>query len=254
MILKWGSFSHPLGQVGLSTNQTELVNEAGHAYADDINITIEGRLISQLPTAAACRADIASKQNALVAAYRNQNRDLVLYMPDGRTPSHHVYRASQMIGHQIRVVRPPSFPTATGAQGVTHLDFTIALQCERLRSNITPAAAIKSFSESLDFEPAGPRYGYMEVKHGLPQKQQLRAHTVFRVRQSGSAVGLFQRPPVPPPLWPWDLVQPIPRVHKGEPRRVGNQLIDWPISWSYDYESAFQMFGEPHLWGVTYGA
>lgn len=80
-----------------------------------------------------------------------------------------------------------------------------------------------------------------------PAEEQIgKQHATYKYMQTGSAVGLFNYPPVPPPVWPGSLKRPNPRLSYTSPQMVGNVLTNYGISWAYEYESPHKLFGKPH--------
>lgn len=251
MIFKYGSHTHTQGEVGLSVVKKALNTEAQTMRAHETTLSLNGMLVSQQANEASARAEIKLKQAALEAAYALENQDAILYMPDGTTETHHAYRAANMTGG-VRVIQPPSFMEPQGVEGLTLSKYQIVLQAIVPIPTANLATALQSFQETVEFPPAGAKFGHLETKLGYPVKQQLRRRQIFRARQFGSAVGIYAYPSVPLPLWPFDKVNQEPMVTRGHPRRIGNDYVDYPISWQYDFESKFEMFGAPHIWGSTY--
>ena len=108
--------------------------------------------------------------------------------------------------------------------------------------------ALRSFEETLSFSGGGPKYGHLETLAGPPVKQLLRQQTVYRVGQSGQAIGLYQRPTAPLPIWPQAQVESGVR-RLSSPKRRRDDYTDFSIDWSFRFESA-----TPLVAGRTCGA
>lgn len=63
--------------------------------------------------------------------------------------------------------------------------------------------------------------------------------------QSGSAVGMFGYPPVPPPLWPGAQLKPMQPVLEA-PLVAAPIPMYFRVSWSYEFGSPFRLYGVPH--------
>ena len=246
---KWGSHIHRIAEVGPSINKKTLFTDAGTPWAEEVTILLNGTLISQQTSESAARAEIKTKQEALEAAYAVNDRDTGLLFPDG-TASFHDFPVANTVGG-TRVVQPPSFTNPTGVEGVTISQYQIGLGLIVPMPTAQLATAYKSFEETLEFQPAGAKYGHIETKLGRPIKQQLRRFQTYRARQTGSAVGLYTRPTRPNPLWPFSLVNTEPLLTYGHPRRIGSDYVDWPLAWQWDFEAAFPLTGRPHVWGAA---
>lgn len=250
MILKYGTYTHDLGSVGLVVNVESLRTEADEKWATRHRWTIDGRLTSRKEESLA-RLEIKDKCDDLQDAYRYDGKDAILYFPDGITKSHHVLNSQAAIGG-VRVVQPPSFPTSAGVEGVTMRRFQIVLEAIYPVASSQLSTLCKSFTEQLEFGPVGARAGHIETLIGLPQKQRLRLYQTCRVRQVGQAIGLYAYPPVPNPIWPQHVVNGWNPPFYGHPKRIGTELVDWPVSWTYDFESALPLSAKPNIWGITY--
>lgn len=244
IIVQYGNYVHAAGEVEYAINKTAKVSDRGFPVAELVTVDMEGMLFSDSPSA------MDAKVVALKAAYAKNNQDWRV-VADGISLAISV-AASETIGG-INVTVPPMFPSNASAAYVTLLKYRMQLQWE---VPITDQFyALKSFSETLTFSGGGPRFGHMEVALGLPVKQKLRANTIFRVTQQGSAVGFYATPVVPDPLWTDALVEYNPErtvatgITKGP---IGEPLrTDIPVTWKYVYESATSLSGRPNFWGLT---
>lgn len=237
--LRYGNHQHQPGEVEYArSRETQYTDDDQPMIVRD-RWDLNGWLIGTSTT------DIQNKLRTLVTAYGRHNQRIGLFDDAG----------NMLIGLQpsetisgIKVTRPPSLPDNRNAAHVTFLPYAITVEGEIPIQG--SANMVVEFNETLDFEGGGPLFGHVETIDTLPQKQRRRAATVYRAVQQGEAVGLFSRPVVPAPLWPSALVG-FPRVRKGRPVRRGNALTLWPVSWSYVFESATPLFGEPHFWGAV---
>jgi len=245
-VFKYGSYTHDAGTVGLSASREALRDELDQMWAHKIRWALDITLISQLSEAAA-RSAIKTKQDALIAAYAVENVDAVLYQPGGSTATHHSLLTANTWGG-VRVIQPPSFTQYRGAEGVTYATAQAVIEA------VVPISGynqISSFTESVSFD-CDPVIAHIPTKIGLPVRQRLRQHPVFRVRQTGSAKGRDYTPSIPPPIWPGDTVKPIAQKTIGHPKRMGDKLYDFPVSWTYEFEMQYQPSGLPNRYGVTY--
>lgn len=242
MQLYYGNYGHALGVPAITISR-EVVNDAGERpYIERERWQINGLLPNPDGSATTLKAAI----DELVAAYSVNGYNLILYMPDGSTPSSHALYSSSCFGG-TRVVQRPSFPTGTGPEGVTYRNFSLAVEGDI--SLISPGTSYTtSFTETLEFNGGGFLDGHLEPLVGQPIKQRRKQNTTYRATQQGEAVGLFGYPPVPPPIWPAALTQPNPKFTLSSPRRRQGTFVDYRINWLYEYESARPIIGTPNTW------
>lgn len=237
--MRYGNFRHEPGEVEYSRTVTTDFD------AIDRPLIIRERWDLQGWIVGTSTADVQAKYRRLAAAYSIENQSIGMW--NGGNPTD-VYLDRRNTISGVKVIQRPSLPDNRNAAYVTFLPYAITLEAE-LAANGN-ANMMVEFEESLEFEGGGPAYGHIETLDTLPIKQRRRAATVYRAVQRGRAVALRSRPLVPAPLWPSELME-RPRISKPSPRRRGNDVIFWPIEWSYVFESAQPMFGEPNYWGFA---
>jgi hypothetical protein len=107
--------------------------------------------------------------------------------------------------------------------------------------------AIIDFTEAITDEGVG---GWERVFVGgainLPEEQIGTQYNPYRYRQSGTALGLYDYPQIPPPIWPALLKRPDPVVTTVSPEIRGSVDQNFRISWTYIFESAYKLYGRPH--------
>ena len=179
------------------------------------------------------------------AAYFVHGKDIALLYDDGTLSNHFILSALCRGG--TRVVRQPTFPEWQGAEAGTQRTYSIVVEGEVLDKSVT----IGSFHERLSFNGGGPMFAHLQPLQGLPQKQLIYESTPYQVSQDGEAVGIYSYPVPPGPIWPSALKE-NPRIRQGQPRRSGPVgkpfYTDFPISWSYRFESALPLVGKPNVW------
>src|SRR5215469_7427108 len=112
MFLAYGSHNHSPGECNISIERHTIENEAKVPIAVLETWTITGLLTSQIGP-----SDIDQQIAALTAAYSLEDQDLVLYLPDGVTPSATKLLSASTLGG-TRVTQRPSFPGGRPAERV----------------------------------------------------------------------------------------------------------------------------------------
>lgn len=238
-----GTYNHPIGECEVAINRSAEKDEADRIWAERVTFTIRPKIISQKRQPA---EDIRNKLAILNSVYTDYLSSIGLFYPNGM-PSLYVLSSVNTLGG-IQVIKRPSAPTMQGANLVTWHDLEIEVTA------LVPTTftdRLVSFSEELTVSGGGTRYGHLEPLDAAPIKQRLKQQTIYKATQSGSAMGLFSRPDVSviaPPIFPADLVEQNPTISKRSPMRRGSASTDYFVSWSYQYESASQLVGEPNSW------
>ena len=242
MLLKWGNYSYSLYAAGLTISSVAELNDAQEPvrYVDRIRVT------THLKNPGTTRAQMNSAVQAFKSAHRASGYNLILYQPDGTTPTTHAWYSNACLGG-VRVVGQPSFPEYEGAEAINYR--TITVEFEAIQAIPGRRSNLRSFNESLRFSGGGPRIGFLEPLNGPPIKQQLKAATLFMVTQQGQAVGLIDYPSLPPPIWPQALLE-APDIGDGGCQRVGNDFSDFAISWLYRFGSASPLVGRATRWAI----
>lgn len=169
--------------------------------------------------------------------------DLVFKDDAGLVTSEVLKNAGSITG--VRVTRGPDFTTTTGPEYCTIRSFSFTAEAEYpINAN---GLLLLNFTESLAFSGGLPLYVHRLAINGPPQKQLVYPQTVYRVTQSGEAVGYTTTPLANPPKWPFALKE-APDIGTRSPERKGQGYQGYSISWTYRFESATPLLGAPSLW------
>lgn len=238
--VRYGSFYHDVAEAAVSITAENVRNEAEQHYETRYRWVIKARALADNAT------DLQTKVDAIVAAYSQDGQDLAITLPDGTTDSSRTLLSSQTVGG-VRVIQPPHFPDLSGGPAmITGLDVVVVLEGD---VPVSGGAAWLSFNEQITFTGGGPRFGYIETLTGTPQAQTWRQQTIYRATQSGRIVGYMAYPVPPAPIWPTQQVM-AGTATPGNPRRRRGVYTDFPLSYSYSFESASPLIGQPHIWTV----
>lgn len=244
--ISYNGYEHPTGEVAVSITRRSLLTAARTVYAETVQINLNGTLVGDGVTS------IDTQLIALATAYAVDGKDFVMQDDGPPVLALATSLASADTLGGIRVMRRPSLADGRNAAYVTFMNYQITLEATVAK----PAAftALASFHESIHFSGGGRRYGMLETRVGRPQRQLLTQNTIYRAVQSGQAVGLYRKPPIPLPLWPaW-------RIDNPDVTRMGGRMIgegdgqtymDFGVRWRYKFESPILLIGSPATWGVA---
>jgi hypothetical protein len=240
MIVKYGSYQHSQNEVSMRITREPMRSQAGVFYAYKERWDCQGLLLNYSTQAA-----ITTAIQQLTSAYSVDGNDLVLYLDDGVTPTAHaLYNANCNGG--TRIVQAPSFPETLGTaeyQPAAGRSYSFAVEGE---TALTSENVVTKFEETLKFQgTGGPIVVWIPVAQGPWIQQQTSEASTYKVVQSGSAIGLYGTPPVPPPIWPDAEIVQERQIQMSSPQRYGE--LDFPVSWSYTFEAIGQLTGQPNV-------
>jgi hypothetical protein len=230
---RYGNYQHVLNEASLQVSRERLFNDRGQAYALRTRHLIRGELQG------ASQDDLTTKILALEAAYSVQGGSAGLYQDDG-TATAHVLNSPSTVGG-VRVVRGPSYPEGARGEYSTWRTYEIELEADFPNAGL----GILGWSETLVFSGGGPRFRFLPVINGPPQKQLVNQLTTFHATQEGSAVGRGAYPVPPAPLWPAHEHRDQRSIQYRNPKRTGNTLTSYDVSWRYVFESVTPLAGLP---------
>lgn len=231
MILRCSNnFQFDTTTTGIAINRMPLETQAGLIWAHEEKWSITGYL----------RADngnpktLDAKIQELERTFSQDGFDFEFLHSDG-TPTAHSLKNQDLWGG-VRVTKPPEFPEGRGVEYVTLRTFTLELTGLRPRQSMFNLGLLTQFQETVEYDVMSDLKGHIQTLDSRAQFQTLRQFPTYTAVQSGSAVGAFTTPTVPQPRWPGKLIRP-PKITPGTPRYVGTSAVEYPISWSYQYQS-----------------
>lgn len=240
MYLKIGGAIRPFVEADIQPSYQNFYDGRRVLYKVGITLRIEGRIVLQQN---ASERNMSVAIQVLLQHFRQSRPDIVLLESDGITPT------------------PISFTSANCLQGPDVLDLALESNEGKVYSTSQPYSAtvyleqltnsaanpIIEFRETIDDSGEG---GFERILVGgainFPEEQIARQFAPYRYIQQGYAVGLLGYPSVPPPIWPGALKRQRPRITKEGPTPTGRVLTNWRIAWAWEYESAYELFGNPH--------
>lgn len=175
--------------------------------------------------------------------FRQPRPDLVFLEDDGSTPS----RLSLLAQNCLDGPRLTNFSYPKNADKVYAISvpYTATMEADSIVGSA--GNAIMEFNEEIVDNGDG---GWERVHVGgainPPEEQIGVQHNVYTYRQTGSAVGLYDYPQVPPAIWPALLKRPYPATVLSAPQIRGAVDQMFRINWSYTFESSYRLFGRPH--------
>lgn len=241
MYLKIGSALRPFVEANVEPSYQFFYDGQRRLYKTGVTLRIEGRIVQQT---AATQSGMTQLIKLLQQQSLQANPDIILLEDDGATPSALSLYANQCL--QGPDCLGLELPSNTDRIYVTSCPYSLSYYAE-VQVGSGGGNPVIEFHEEIDDSGSG---GWERVHVGgainPPEEQIASQYSVYRYRQFGSAVGAYALPSVPPPIWPGALKRPRPQLSYGSPQMIGNVLQNFRISWQYEYESAYALFGRPH--------
>jgi len=239
MYLRIGGTLRPFVEADVEPSYQPFYDGQRRIYKTGVTMRVSGRIVqNESPTQAGMTALIQTLQQQLSAP----RPDIVLLGDDGSTPSAiSLYASNCVSGPEVREL---TLPSNAGKLYLTSCPYSFTVYGEVTAGS---GSTILEFMEAIQDAGTG---GYEIVHVGgainPPERQIGQQYTPYRYTQQGFAVGAFGYPVIPPPIWPGALKRPRPQVMYEGPQIIGPIPQNFRVSWSYEYESAYELFGIPH--------
>ena len=240
LVLKYGSFAHPVGETAVAITSRAHFNSRGLRDANSQRWEISGVLHAATP------AGLSAAIDALAAAYALSGQNLGLFLADGVTPTSHALLSADTLGG-TRVVEGPEFLDTRGAEYTLYRTYRVVVE------GLVPATDAELDlvlrEEAITLVGGGPRFVYLQTIAGPPRRQQVAEQTPYRAQQTGRAIGRAAYPAANAPLWPADEHIDRRQIVRRTPRVVATTetttYTDYEIAWQYEFESDAALLGGP---------
>jgi hypothetical protein len=187
---------------------------------------------------------LSVQENLLRDALSIPYQDFSLLTDAGQPSSATLLNRNSATG--VRLVSGPDFKEAQAAEFVNRRTAEFELAAEYIIKGAENA--VVSWTESVSIVgDGGPRRFWRFPMNADPIRQVLAKRSLVRATQSGSAVGHTRPPPRPLPIWPDFKVSEGQGKVDDTPDPKGRAYLNWPVKWSYAFESGFPLVGLPSL-------
>lgn len=261
MYVKWGNYRFPDNACEVTTTGNVVENDAGVPLYLEAQANVTCLFISTATSESTIQSELSALDLAARSALSVPFQDFGLYHDNDTLSSCRIINTANMLqGTRVVSVNAPSGRGAEYASYRT-LQFTV-----RAAYLLSPAALIgpggvpappgtgtngevlRSWNESLTFiGNGGPRVILQDVIDGSPVEQVVTPATKVRVVQSGTAVGFIRPPLFPAPIFGTPVSESVQQVIQS-PVRTSQGYMQYPISWSYEFESPVPLTGMPTFW------
>lgn len=228
MFLKFGNYTHPINNAGVSIDSTPLMDASGEIYAHDEKWTVDFRL----PNTTTDPKNLDTAVNSLIAAYAQDQASAYILHPDGTNTVHKL--DSSNIRGGVRVIKPPSFLKYQNGEMVTYR--TGRLQIAGTKFRAQDALTVVDFKETIDITQPGSKYEALTPNTGPSIIQRTATGVPATCTQSGTITyfGTYGNPPAP--VFSIPMAEP-PRIQYSSPTKVGSGATagfhGFPVSYTY---------------------
>jgi len=238
MYLKIGTTTRPLNENKVTVSYqpkyslTRLITEVVETW------TIQGVII--LEGEDATPANMATEINAVNAMMDQVEPDMYVLDDDLELTPWKLLAATCSEGPRV-----VDFAWTSGEQSI----YPVMESYQAIFQATRPiGGGLVMFAETLTPEPGGTEFVWVGGAINVPEQQVGTQYKTWRVRQSGTAIGLLGYPTPPPAIWPFALTRPASDgwAQATSPRKLGRVDTEFAISWNYEFEWHQPLFGTPN--------
>jgi hypothetical protein len=244
MQAKWGSRYTFLENGCDIALRTRLVEYDGRPARYITRVSVAGWLEGD------SQSNLSAQEAQLRAALIGADRQDFKFLTDlGGTSAASLLNSESISG--VRVVDGPNFPGDTGAEYATVRRFDFEVEAEFVIHGTENR--VLAWTESISIIGTGGPVRRIRVPINSPilVRQQISPRSVIRAVQRGQAVAHTRWPTAPRPNWPlYELVDQR-MLDAQSPRRIGRGFVEYPLQWSYSFESDVPFVGFPNLPPLT---
>lgn len=232
----YGTYEHNDEEVELREFRQEVIRgQRGRRDKIRKTMVIQGTRIQS------GQSSIKSEIEEIEAAYEEDGFNAGLLHDDDSRSGFFLDSGQSLSGVKVEDFRWLSAEPATYKTGVV---FQVTLSAEFLPK--FSGDGILSWREQLIFVgTTGPVFAHVPLLRSPPQKQIIAQRSTQNVIQAGEAVGRVSRPTPPGPIWPQHEMLNRREISPVSPRRDGVGFTDFAIRWTYHFQSAVPLSGQP---------
>lgn len=236
MIVKFGSYSHEIGQANVEAfSQRVVFGPRGTPLYNVKEMAVTGFVKGSTP------ASINTLALAVENGYGKVVGDAGLYFDDGSPTLHLLKHSTSRSGVQVVEL---SYPKGDSAEFATQRQFSIRLRAEY---DIAAGSQLIDYSEVVTVRgTGGPRYVMHEFARGSTEPEEVTSQTAVQIIQQGTALG-YSAPPNPnPPMSGLGVLQgPATVIARKAPQLVGNAFRNYGVQWSYEFLASGAVSAQP---------
>ena len=237
MRLKIGAYTRYNNEAVASITYTPIYDALRQIVKIRERWDITGRIVNDPATFEHANAELQK----LFRDFSQLTPDLVFLDDDTAQETAMYLRASDCLVGPYLI--DSSLPNQANDVYVTGLPYRVVYEAERLAN--VPGNPILAFNETLSADPGGEVAVYVGGAVNLAERQTGWQQMVYTYIQRGSAVGWFNYPEIPGPIWPFAQMK-APRVEMQSAKVLGQIDTEYEIAWEYVFQWHLPLSGRPH--------
>lgn len=229
MYLKYGDYSHEIGEAAITITKSSVLDDYGRKVGYNERWAISGMLRGNTA------ADVTAAIQTLETAYGVNGRDLKLLNDDGSETAHKLINADSASGVRIETL---NYPTGAGAEYTTFRNYSITAFAEFAVLPGSGSDGTILFTQTIVTRgTGGPRKVVLETRNGPPVVQYVSQRTPIFIAQSGTAIGYLSYPIPPQPIEPqWEDLEKREVTYEAPAVKSTNgSQSEYRINWSYQF-------------------
>lgn len=238
MRLWWGNYAFPTNAAEVTSRTGTEFNYSGFPLRYVITVAVKVTLDGD------GQEDLSDAEDEMRAALAVPYQNLILKTDSGNQSSARLITSSSITG--VRLKSGPNFGEAQGAEFVNRRTCEFEMEAEYMIRGAENA--VVSWRETVSIVGnGGPRRTWRFPLNANPIRQQVTKNSLVRATQSGEAIGHTRTPRRPLPIWPKFVVNESDGGTVDTPEPKGRAYLNYPVKWSYSFESGYPLVGLPSL-------
>lgn len=240
----WGRYPFPVNQAATTSSIRVITGDNLRPLRRVVTISVDATLDGT------GQAALTAAEDACKLALAQSYQDFILKQDSGAASGTRLINQESLSG--VRVVSGPDFYDASNGEYVNQRK--VRFTAEAVYVYPGSESAIVSWTETLSVQgDGGPDHVWrFPINKFDPFPQEVSRRSLIVTTQSGSAVGHVRYPDFPPPRFgkrPRNavFVGKAAVNNTGTPKALGQGWIEWPINWSYQWNSIVVLAGTPYL-------
>lgn len=244
MYLRFGNYTHPLNNAGVSIDNRPLTDSKGEVYANEETWTVDFRI----PSATGDPKVLDPLVNGLIAAY-SSNADSCYLLHDDLSETVHKMDSTNVTGG-VRVIKPPSFLRYQNGEMVTYRSGKLTIAGTKFLASST--FEVINFKETIDITQAGEKYEALTPNVGQSIIQRTATNVPSTATQSGSITyfGAYGQPA--PPVFSIPQSEPA-KISYSNPTKIGSGsstgFYGFTVNYTYRWIWPTTLTALPTRWG-----
>jgi hypothetical protein len=244
MYLRFGNYTHPIDNAGVSIESKPLTDAKGEVYANEEVWRVDFRLTNSTVDP----KNLDSVVQGLVNAYQQPQASCYL-LHDDLTETVHKMDSTNVVGG-VRVTKPPNFLKYQNGEMVTYRTGRLAIAGTKFLAQ--DAAEVIDFKERIDTQQPGPEYKALTPNVGPSIMQRVSTNKPSTCTQTGTITYFGMYGPPAPPVFPQIPQSEPAKIGYTSPTKIGSGstagFYGFPVTYTYRWVWPISLQALPTRW------